>query len=516
MNMFKNVMNPGIKRNLFDLTHSKKLSFNQAELIPTFWAETLPGDSWSIDQEMMLRFAPLVAPVMHMYFMATYFFYVPNRLLWTNFEKFLTGGRDGTAAPVWPNLQYSSADKAAFYKGTVSDYLGLPVTDSGMTVTNYEKVSALPFRAYQLIYETFFQDQNVNSELEISLADDTVSSAEHTKLTTLRKACWTKGYFESALPWAQRGTAASVVGTPDYSTYSYVYDDAGNLEPGVNIGKSAAGGAQLQTDLSNPITIHNLDGVDIDINNMRNALSVQHFLEKMARGGSRFSEYLLNIFGERSPDSRLQRPEFIAGKRSPVVISEVLNNTGPTADPASNSWVAGQGNMAGHGISVGKTGFKMRSPEHGILMGITTVLPKPAYQQGINRGMQRSDAADYFTPDFAHLGEQAIQQKEVYFDPEAANGANSIDFGYTPKYSEYKHIPDSVHGDFRDDLAHWHAGRIFTSAPSLNNSFLEANPTDRVFAVTETEDDKLYCQALNKAKAKRKIPYFSTPGLNKI
>jgi hypothetical protein len=231
---------------------------------------------------------------------------------------------------------------------------------------------------------------------------------------------------------------------------------------------------------------------------------LQEFLEKNARGGTRYIENILVHFGVRSSDKRLQRPEYITGTKSPVVISEVLNTTGETGGLP-------QGNMAGHGVSVGSgTVGYYKCEEHGFIIGIMSVMPKTAYQQGIPRQYLKFDSLDYYWPSFAHIGEQEVMNQELY----AYTSTKEDTFGYLPRYAEYRFTPNRVAGDFRNSLEYWHLGRVFGSQPALNQTFIECDPTDveRIFAV-QAGDDNLYCHVLNKVKAIRPIPVYGTPML---
>jgi hypothetical protein len=246
----------------------------------------------------------------------------------------------------------------------------------------------------------------------------------------------------------------------------------------------------------------NMEVQPTTINELRRAFRLQEWLEKNARGGTRYIENILAHFGVKSSDSRLQRPEYITGVKSPVVVSEVLQTGQSDTTP--------QGNMAGHGISVtsGRTG-SYYCEEHGYIIGIMSVMPKTAYQQGIPKTFLKNDPLDYFWPSFAHIGEQEVQVQELY--AYTSNKENT--FGYVPRYAEYKYMPSRVAGDFRTTLDYWHLGRIFDSEPSLNQDFIECTPsaTSRIFAVEDPDAQKLYCHVLNKIKAVRPMPKYGTP-----
>ncbi len=234
---------------------------------------------------------------------------------------------------------------------------------------------------------------------------------------------------------------------------------------------------------------------------LRNAFKLQEWLEKNARGGSRYIESIKSHFDVNSSDGRLQRPQYLGGGKSPVAISEVLQTSAAAAQPTP------QGNMAGHGIAVGaNNSFSYRSEEHGYIIGIMSILPRTTYQQGIPKHFLKFDKFDYYWPEFAHIGEQPIINKELYYSGTSEDDAV---FGYTPRYAEYKFMNSSVHGTFRSSLDFWHMGRIFASRPSLNNSFVESDPTNRVFAVLSGE--KVYAHVFHRIKASRKMPFFGNP-----
>lgn len=242
---------------------------------------------------------------------------------------------------------------------------------------------------------------------------------------------------------------------------------------------------------------------------MRTAFAIQRFKELNARGGSRYIETILNHFGVISEDSRLQRPEYLGGGKTPIVISEVLQTSETNETP--------QGTMAGHGISVGNTNqFSKYFPEHGYVFGLLSILPRTVYQQSIPKTFLRDDKYDFFWPVFAHLGEQAIENRELYFDLTTKQGMNKETFGYQSRYSDYRYIPSTCHGDMRSTtgtLGYWHFGRKFSSKPVLSSDFIECNPTYAPFAVTSTEYDHFIIQVYNNIKAIRPMPFMADPGL---
>jgi len=469
----------------------------------------LPGDSLKVSSEIFMRLAPMLAPIMHRVNVYTHYFFVPNRIVWNDWESFITGGKDGTESPVPPNFAYNDSNKQRFEKGKLCDYMGIPTVDQAETLVTDERISSLPFRAYTQIYNDYFRDQNLEDEIDFSKASGTEATAD--AITTLRQRAWPKDYFSSCLPWSQRGPEVAM--SVKYKDQSEVFTSDGNIpsniDPLVSRDQGDFGG--LSSEVSNELLrIENIEG--ITINELRRSVRLQEWLEKNARGGARYVEQLLSHWGVLSDDARLQRAEWLGGGKSPVAISEVLQ-TGATGTDTSIISTP-QGNMAGHGISAsGMNGFRKRFKEHGYVIGIMSVLPIASYQQGIQRHFQRFDKLDYPWPEFANLGEQEVLNREIYFDPTDTDTNNRATFGYQSRYAEEKFGLNSVHGDFRDNLNYWHMGRIFDSRPNLNEDFIKSDPTKRIFAVESPDEDELYCQIYNKVSALRKLPYFGTPRL---
>lgn len=501
MKIFDNIKINRPKSNLFDLSHEKKLSLDMGNIYPMFMEEVLPGDRFKVSSEILIRMAPMLAPIMHRVNVYTHYFFVPYRLLWSEWEDFITGGPDGQLAPTFPYIPYNDGSSPYFAKGMLSDYLGIPPVPAGMVGTI--NINLLPFRAYNMIWNEYYRDQNLTDKVPIRTTGGEVNGEEIDYIVSILKRAWEKDYFTSALPWAQRGGTVGVPMQQESQPQFYELDgDPYNPGSAQNL-QSNTTGKLVSQDLTQLVMD---SGNTVNINDLRTALNLQKWLERNARGGSRYIEQILSHFGVRSSDARLQRPEYLGGGVSPVVISEVLSTVGTTAAGIE----APQGNMAGHGISVGRTNTFNRSfEEHGLVMGLISVLPRTAYQQGLERLWRKTDKFDYFWPEFAHLGEQEIKRSELYVDPA---GDNNSTFGYQSRYAEYKYKASQVNGDFRDDLDFWHMGRKFASKPSLNADFVQADPTNRIYAVTE-DVDHMYCQIYHNFKAIRPIPYYSIPSL---
>jgi hypothetical protein len=508
--MFQNIRTRRAKLNKFNLSHDVKLSFNMGDLIPVLVEEVVPGDRFRVQSEIMLRFAPMLAPIMHRVNVWTHYFFVPNRLVWNEWEEFITGGEDGTSQPVHPVFTTSQLiSNSAGGNGSLADYLGLPTLNSNVVS---ESVNALPFRAYSLIWNEWYRDQNLQTPIDVTMTSGLDNNFDQVRV---QKRCWEKDYLTSCLPWAQRGDAVSVPGSVNYSTFSTGYrGDTGAVLGDMQIAGAVNPTAPGTLYINNPppslpdpyIRIENIEDLEVDINDLRRSNALQKWLELAARGGSRYVEQVKAFFGVTSSDARLQRPEFLGGGRQNVMISEVLQ-TGETATTP-------QGNMSGHGISVGATNrFNQRFEEHGFVFGIVSVLPKTAYQQGIKRMWSRDDKFDYYFPQFAHLGEQEVLNKEVSFDGNTTNDPDGV-FGYQSRYAEYKHSCSRVHGDFRETLDYWHLGRIFPSGTiNLNSDFVASDPSHRIFANTTPTDHKLWAQIYHKFDALRPMPYYADPRL---
>lgn len=503
-NLFNSIKLTRPRKNVFDLSHDVKLTLDMGYLVPTLALDCVPGDSFTIGCESLLRFLPIISPVMHRMDVTMHYFFVPNRILWDDWEKWITG--DAVDAVIWPYFEYNAAD---YPNKPILDYMGLPPLDE---LTPNQQVNALPFAAYQCIFNEYYRDQDLQAEIpyKVNSGNNTTNS----KLTEIRRRSWQHDYFTAARPFAQKGPAVDIPIGSLTGQFPVKIDEEPTLPGGVGQWTADEGGSahtvqapfepysgaptgDLYTDIQSG------EVGSTTINDLRRAFRLQEWLEKNARAGTRYIENILAHFGVKSSDARLNRPEYITGVKSPVQISEVLNTTGEIAEGGLP-----QGNMAGHAYSFtsGRYG-KYFCEEHGWIIGIMSVMPLPAYSQGIHRSMLKSDRFDYYWPEFANIGEQEVLNKEIYVN----SSAPTDPFGYVPRYAEYKYMPSRIAGNFRNSLDFWTLARKFENEPALNSDFIECDPGKRIFAVELADQNSLVAQVLHRIKAVRPMPKFGTP-----
>lgn len=499
-------------RNSFDLSFDTKLTLDMGKLYPVFVQDTLPGDIFNITPEMLIRLSPMIAPVMHKIDARLHAYFVPNRLLWKNWDKYLAG-----QDYVKPYIQGDDTDQLPVTAGSLHDYIGLPLS------TNIkEKIDALPYFAYLQIYNNYYQDQNNDSNYEATRAGIEALFEKNGKVTTadfgvtdyefpIHKCAYEHDYFTSALPFAQKGDAVNIplslnqlIG--DVSV-TLAEDFLGNPLTGDIIADTGFIG--VGTDIAQLLGTATIDGAGAElagtINQLRTAMATQKFLELIARTGTRYNELIEGVWGEDIGDARINRPEYIGGIKNNVVISEVLQTS--QSDDTTNQPL---GQFAGHGTTYMEgNNINYKCVEHGWIIVLMSILPKTSYYQGIPRKFSRLTYVDYALPQFAHIGEQSVKNKEVYYDN--ADELNNDDFAYVPRFTEYKYNPSEVHGLMRTDFLYWHLARKFDNRPNLNEEFIYVENDKRIFAVTEEGIDSYIAHVYFRINAQRKLPLFSTP-----
>ena len=507
--VFKRTGQVNPRRSMFDLSYSKLLTGDLGKLYPVLCDEVVPGDFWQIGNEVVLRFNPLLAPILHRIDCVTHYFFVPYRILDENWEDFITGGDWGDndyQLPRYLSDVYNQFPNA-FVKGSLWDYFGFPLGDGVNGSGQFGMLPiAYPWYAYNTIWNEYYRDQNLQPERVLS--DSSVAFRN-----------WEKDYFTSALPFQQRGyspalpvsgtTFADFSGTINTTVSTTDYFEAVGFSKVTNYGTIAAlGGTEqpaknLKGMLSNNV-VDLSSATTFDINDIRLAFQIQKWMERNARAGVRYTEFLQAHFGVYPRDERLQRPEYIGGTKNPVIVSEVLQTS-------SSDATSPQGNMAGHGINV-QQGYvgKYHVKEYGLIMGLMSVMPKPAYMQGINRQWLRETRYDFYFPEFANLSEQGIMTAEIYNVPHlSVQTARSV-FGFQGRYDEMRVKQNLITGDFRDIFNYWHLGREFSNVPLLNSSFVQCNPTKRFLAVQD--EPAFLCNFGNVIKAFRPLPVIAEPG----
>nr|QJB19902.1 MAG: major capsid protein [Microvirus sp.] len=515
--VFNHVAKPDIQRSTFDRSHGYKTTLDAGQLIPIFLDEALPGDTFNISTALFGRLSTPLKPIMDNIYLDVHYFSVPMRLVWDNWQKF-NGEQDNPGDStnfVIPTI--TSTAVTGYTEQSLFDYMGLPTKIAGM------EHSALFLRAYNLIWNTWYRDENLQDSVDVETDNGPDLPSQYTILPRGKR----KDYFTSALPFAQKGTAVSIpIGSsaPVVSTYAnplMVHGNAPVGSGGTSLGNlQATANPDIRTSL-NPGALVNIQfgattGLETDlssataatINQLREAFQVQRMYEKDARGGTRYTELIRAHFGVISPDARLQRPEYLGGTTVNVNINPI-SQTAPTTGGSTP-----QGNLAAMGtVSHSGNSFVKSFTEHEIVIGLVSVRADLNYQTGLNRMWSRSTRFDFYWPSLSHLGEQAILNKEIYTQGIAAD---EDVFGYQERYAEYRYKPSQVTGLFRSNatasLDIWHLSQEFSALPSLNAAFIVENPPiDRVIAVPSEPQFILDCYF--NFKAARPMPTYATPGL---
>jgi hypothetical protein len=529
-----------IPRSVFTRSHSYKTAMPVSKLVPFFVDEVLPGDTFNLKTTILARLSTPIVPFMDNLYMRTFFFFVPNRLIWEHWEAMNGDQRSGPTASTDYLVPQAKINNLAI--GTLGDFLGLPTG-----VAQNVSVSELPLRAISLIWNEWFRDENLqdaynidkNTEREF-VGDQAVSSSNVDNALLYSSDCPPiakfHDYFTSALPWPQKGPGVEISlggsvpleGSVPSQVINYSFTGSGSGTGYLSIGftgSPAGGSGQVNLVLSGshgfPATVQtspaDLSGVTVDlskstpisINDLRQAFQIQKLYERDARGGTRYTEILRSHFGVVSPDARLQRPEYLGGGKTRINVNPV-QQTSATADGSGTP----QGNLSAYAVAV-DTGhsFTKSFVEHGWIIGFVAVQSDLTYQQGLNRMWSRKARFDYYWPVFAHLGEQAILNKEIFVQGTAADDEV---FGYQERYAEYRYFPGIITGHMRSTsstpLDVWHLAEKFETAPKLNSTFIQdATPIERVVAVTD--EPPIILDAWFDLKCVRPMPVYSTPGL---
>ena len=518
---FSQVPKAQIQRSTFDRSHGHKTTLPEAgRLYPILVDEVLPGDTFKVNMTAFARMATPIFPIMDNMRMETFFFAVPNRLVWDNWEKFngeQAAPGDSTAYSI---PQFDLGDNGV-PEGNLLDYMGVPPNKGGF------KISALFMRAYNLIWNEWFRDQNLANPAFIYTGDDDTSAQNNYPIRYRGKR---HDYFTSCLPFPQKGDPVSI-SLGGNLPVSGIGVAGIMVEPDVAVTESDGSvktyaQAVKSTDLQSAIAVERQPGSEnvpnmfvdlsqvsaITINDLREAFQIQRLLERDARGGTRYIEIIKSHFGVTSPDARLQRPEYLGGGSSPVNISPIASTV-----PTSVSQTTPQGNLAAIGTaSLHNHGFTKSFTEHCIIIGLVSVRADLTYQQGLNRMWSRLTRYDFYWPVLAHLGEQAVLNKEIYVKGQGFISVDNEVFGYQERYAEYRYKPSLITGQFRSDasssLDAWHLSQQFGDTPLLNSDFInDRPPVDRVIAVPS--EPHFIFDSYFSMKCTRPMPLYSVPGL---